>query len=251
MPLSRKYSPMAQRRCKAPGTAAEPGRTRSRRRRWSIPSRRILRASSRSAPRSNASGLSRHTRSRASCLRLWHSFTDFWFRMVSIATAVLPVWRSPMINSRWPRPTGIRRVERLEAGLHRLMHRLTRDNARGFHFHTTDAQSRRSGPCHRSGCPGRQHAAQHALPDGPSTIAPVRFTVSPSLMPRSSPKITTPTLSISRFSAMPLCPSCELDHFARLDVDPDRRRGPRRHRRTAPGQPRQHRLQSRSWRSVL
>jgi hypothetical protein len=26
--------------------------------------------------------------------------------MASIATAVLPVWRSPMISSRWPRPTG-------------------------------------------------------------------------------------------------------------------------------------------------
>ena len=30
-----------------------------------------------------------------------------WFRMVSSATAVLPVWRSPMISSRWPRPMGI------------------------------------------------------------------------------------------------------------------------------------------------
>ena len=27
--------------------------------------------------------------------------------IVSTATAVLPVWRSPMINSRWPRPIGI------------------------------------------------------------------------------------------------------------------------------------------------
>ena len=27
--------------------------------------------------------------------------------MVSIATAVLPVWRSPMMSSRWPRPIGI------------------------------------------------------------------------------------------------------------------------------------------------
>src|ERR1019366_6902423 len=27
--------------------------------------------------------------------------------MVSIAMAVLPVWRSPRINSRWPRPTGM------------------------------------------------------------------------------------------------------------------------------------------------
>ncbi len=26
--------------------------------------------------------------------------------IVSIATAVLPVWRSPMISSRWPRPIG-------------------------------------------------------------------------------------------------------------------------------------------------
>src|SRR5579871_4684733 len=26
--------------------------------------------------------------------------------IVSIATAVLPVWRSPMMSSRWPRPTG-------------------------------------------------------------------------------------------------------------------------------------------------
>ena len=27
--------------------------------------------------------------------------------IVSIAMAVLPVWRSPMISSRWPRPMGI------------------------------------------------------------------------------------------------------------------------------------------------
>src|SRR5512135_137909 len=32
----------------------------------------------------------------------------FWLMMVSIATAVLPVWRSPMISSRWPRPIGTR-----------------------------------------------------------------------------------------------------------------------------------------------
>src|SRR3972149_1354993 len=31
-----------------------------------------------------------------------------WFRIVSMATVVLPVWRSPRISSRWPRPTGIR-----------------------------------------------------------------------------------------------------------------------------------------------
>src|SRR5919109_1312859 len=31
----------------------------------------------------------------------------FWLMKVSIAIAVLPVWRSPMISSRWPRPIGI------------------------------------------------------------------------------------------------------------------------------------------------
>ena len=31
----------------------------------------------------------------------------FWLMIVSIPTAVLPVLRSPMISSRWPRPIGI------------------------------------------------------------------------------------------------------------------------------------------------
>src|ERR671921_335312 len=31
---------------------------------------------------------------------------SFWLMKVSSATAVLPVWRSPMISSRWPRPIG-------------------------------------------------------------------------------------------------------------------------------------------------
>src|SRR4249920_452214 len=30
----------------------------------------------------------------------------FWLIIVSIATAVLPVCRSPMMSSRWPRPIG-------------------------------------------------------------------------------------------------------------------------------------------------
>ena len=31
----------------------------------------------------------------------------FWLMIVSTAMAVLPVWRSPMMSSRWPRPIGI------------------------------------------------------------------------------------------------------------------------------------------------
>jgi hypothetical protein len=31
----------------------------------------------------------------------------FWLMIVSMAIADLPVWRSPMISWRWPRPIGI------------------------------------------------------------------------------------------------------------------------------------------------
>jgi hypothetical protein len=43
-----------------------------------------------------------------------------------------------------------------------------------------------------------------ALPHGTSTIRPVRRTVSPSLIRLSSPRRTTPTLSSSRLSTIPL-----------------------------------------------
>ncbi len=44
------------------------------------------------------------------------------------------------------------------------------------------------------------------FPTGTSTMAPVLFTTSPSLMSLSSPNITTPTLSVSRLSAIPFIP---------------------------------------------
>ncbi len=31
----------------------------------------------------------------------------FWLMIVSIAIVLLPVWRSPMMSWRWPRPTGV------------------------------------------------------------------------------------------------------------------------------------------------
>ena len=46
-----------------------------------------------------------------------------------------------------------------------------------------------------------------SFPTGVSTIAPVLLTVSPSLTALSSPKITTPTFSLSRFKAIPFDPS--------------------------------------------
>ena len=44
------------------------------------------------------------------------------------------------------------------------------------------------------------------FPAGTSTIEPVLFTVSPSFMSLSLPKITIPTLSFSRFKAIPAMP---------------------------------------------
>ena len=44
--------------------------------------------------------------------------------IASMPMAVLPVLRSPMISSRWPRPIGRHGVDGLDAGLQRLAHRL-------------------------------------------------------------------------------------------------------------------------------
>ena len=50
---------------------------------------------------------------RATVERFWPMATytqttpvSFWLMIVSMAMAVFPVWRSPMMSSRWPRPIG-------------------------------------------------------------------------------------------------------------------------------------------------
>src|SRR4029453_8253118 len=82
-----------------------------------------------------------------------------WLMIVSMAIVVLPVLRSPMISSRWPRPIGViesmalmpvcsgsrtrsgavadrrHRVDGLEAGLQRLVHRLAAGDARRLDLH--------------------------------------------------------------------------------------------------------------------
>ena len=57
-----------------------------------------------------------------------------------------------------------------------------------------------------------------ALPTGTSTMAPVRFTVWPSAISRSEPKITTPTLSALEVEGHALHARLELDHLAGLDL---------------------------------
>ena len=120
--------------------------------------------------------------------------------------AVLPVCRSPMINSRWPRPIGIK----LSIALRPVCIGSCTDLRAMMPGALTSTRVRWSlsiGPLPSSGLPsGSTTRPSRPLPTGTSTMAPVRLTVSPSLMLRSSPKITTPTLSFSRFNAMPRIP---------------------------------------------
>ena len=127
---------------------------------------------------------------------------------MSIATAVFPVCLSPMINSLWPLPIGIKLSIDFKPVcigsptdclgiipgaftstllLSRFFSRLALPSI-GFPNPSTTLPN-------------------NCLPTGTSTIDPVLFTVSPSLIALSSPKITTPTLSLSRFKAIPFEPS--------------------------------------------
>src|SRR5690606_8487921 len=97
-------------------------------------------------------------------------------------------------------------VDRLKARRHRLVHRLAGDDAGSL---DVDAATLRG--IDRAlaviGLPRPSTTRPRSSgPTGTSTMAPVRLTVSPSLMSRSLPKITTPTLSTSRFSAIPRIP---------------------------------------------
>jgi hypothetical protein len=58
-----------------------------------------------------------------------------WLIIVSTQMVVLPVERSPMISSRWPRPIGNHRVNRHDAGLHRLADGFAFDDAGRDFFH--------------------------------------------------------------------------------------------------------------------
>ena len=98
-PLSRKYSPIVHAGVRRDELQRRRTRTPSRRRRSCTPSRRAARACRRPARPSTASGRWRR-RSR-------YTSPPFWLMIVSSAIAVLPVWRSPMMSSRWPRPIGI------------------------------------------------------------------------------------------------------------------------------------------------
>ena len=129
-----------------------------------------------------------------------------WFRIASTRIAVLPVERSPITSSRWPRPIGI--IESI------ALMPVWSGSLTGWRLTTPGAlnSSRRlsedwSGPWPSSGMPsGLTMRPTSSSPTGTLMTLPVRFTVWPSETFSHSPKSATPTLSSSRLSAMPVTP---------------------------------------------
>ena len=126
--------------------------------------------------------------------------------IVSIAIAVLPVWRSPMISSRWPRPIGIIPSIAISP--------VWTGSVTGWRWTTPGALNSAGrvsvvaiSPRSSSGRPsGSTIRPSSCSPTGIRSRWPVRLTVSPSTILSHSPNSTAPTLSASRFSARPVTP---------------------------------------------
>mmetsp|Transcript_37348 Transcript_37348/g.92350 ORF Transcript_37348/g.92350 Transcript_37348/m.92350 type:complete len:248 (+) Transcript_37348:1150-1893(+) len=142
-------------------------------------------------------------------------FTSFWLMMASIAMAVFPVWRSPMMSSRWPRPMGTRLSTALSPVCMGSCTDL-RTMIPGALISTRRCVTPGSAPLPSIGTPRPSTTRPRSpRPTGTSTMDPVRFTMSPSLMVVSLPKHTIPTLSFSKFSAIPFTP------LANSTISPD------------------------------
>lgn len=130
------------------------------------------------------------------------TFLPFWFRMVSVAMTVLPVWRSPMMSSRCA-ADGDHGVDGLDAGLQRDADGFALDDAGGVAL--DGAQLLRvDGALAVDGlAEGVDDAADEGLADRDGHDAARALDKAPSRMPTSVPSMTTLTQLSSRFSAMP------------------------------------------------
>jgi hypothetical protein len=126
--------------------------------------------------------------------------------IVSIAMAVFPVWRSPMISWRWPRPIGIMASIALMpvcSGSSTLLRLITS----GAWSSSSRRVSASIGPRPSIGLPsGSITRPRNASPTGTDSTSPVRSTRMPSAMPTNSPSTTTPISCSSRFWARPSTP---------------------------------------------
>ena len=130
-------------------------------------------------------------------------FLPFWLMIVSTATAVLPVCRSPMISSRCPRPIGTIASIALRpvcTGCDTDWRQITP----GATFSMTSVSLALTGPLPSIGSPSAFTTRPiSASPTGTDRILPVHLTVSPSEMCSYAPMTTAPTESRSRLSARP------------------------------------------------
>ena len=127
----------------------------------------------------------------------------FWLMMVSMATAVFPVCRSPMISSRCPRPIGtIASMDLSPVCTGWLTD--WRVITPGATFSIGEVPSDSIGPLPSIGWPsGFTTRPSSPRPTGTSRMRPVHLTVSPSAMWPYSPMMTEPTESRSRLRASP------------------------------------------------
>ncbi len=130
----------------------------------------------------------------------------FWFRIVSIAIAVLPVLRSPMISSRCPRPIGIM----LSIALTPVCSGSFTGCRPAIPGAMTSSGRRCGdwiGPLPSSGrASGSTTRPTSASPTGTLSSRPVVRTSSPSLMSKYSPSTTAPTELSSRLKTRPVAP---------------------------------------------
>ena len=123
--------------------------------------------------------------------------------MASIAIAVLPVCRSPIISSRCPLPIGVIAsiaVIPVSKGVLTLLRVITPGAILSIGRFFLVLIS----PSPSIGCPNALTTRpNNSSPTGTSITCLVRFTVSPSLIRVSSPKRTAPTWPSSRFMTIP------------------------------------------------
>src|SRR5215216_6139418 len=136
--------------------------------------------------------------------------------IVSIAMADLPVWRSPMISSRWPRPIAV-----IESIAFRPVYIGSSTGLRWTTPGALNSAGRVSvvsmSPLPSSGLTMRPSSCS---PTGISSRRLVRLTVSPSTIWSQAPNRTAPTLSDSRLSARPVtsCGSSSISNASQFST---------------------------------
>ena len=129
-----------------------------------------------------------------------------WLMMVSSAIVVLPVLRSPMISSRWPRPIGINEsIDLMPVCIGSCTG--WRPMMPGAWTSMRRVPAPLSGPLPSMGSPmAFTTRPSRASPTGIERMSPVERTVWPSWISSTSPSTTAPIESSSRLRARPIEP---------------------------------------------